>query len=280
VEEAGEGVSEQRIRLRREVPFGLIEFEQDPPQDNGYQHRAYYVTVDSKRKRMVSVTTFLRVLDKPALVRWKEDTGIRNAIAAERSGLLKDIALDDVAGILRDNKMGSEAALATATTRGLDIHKLLEDFATKGAVPSPAAFPPEHKGYVRNLVAWLLSATDRGLEIESTEQLVAHPRLGYAGRYDLRARLGGFSYLIDLKTNRHGRVWADHHYQPVAYAHAAIECGEEPPHQCLIVAVGPDSHEEMIARVGPADVKAVLDCYRRVQKLDAAIRSERERMAA
>lgn len=270
-------MSDERIRMRREVPFGLIEFEQDPPSENGRQHRAYYVTPKGgKRKRMVSVTTFLRVLDKPALVRWKEDTGIRNAIAAERAGLLKDIGIDDVAGILRNNKMGSEAALATATTRGLDVHKLLEDFVTTGAVPSPANFPPEHKGYVRQLVAWLLSATDRGLEVESSEQLVAHPKLGYAGRYDLRARLGGLSYLIDLKTNRHGRVWPDHHYQPVAYAHAAVESGEEPPYQGLIVAVGPDSYEEMPARVSPGDVKKVLDCYRVVQKLDTAIRQERE----
>lgn len=271
----------ERIRLSREVAYGLIEFEQDEPQANGYQHRAYYVTENGgKRKRMVSVTTFLRVLDKPALTRWKEDTGIRNAIAAERAGLLKDIAVDDIASILRDNKMGSEAALATATTRGLDIHKLLEDFVTKGAVPSPADFPPEHKGYVRNLVAWLLSATDRGLEVEASEQLVAHPKLGYAGRYDLRAKLGGLSFLIDLKTNRHGRVWPDHHYQPVAYAHAAIESGEEPPYQCLIVAVGPESYEEMPARVTPGEVKKVLDCYRVVQKLDTAIKQERERVAA
>lgn len=274
-------MSDERIRLRREVPFGLIEFEQDPPGENGRQHRAYYVTeTGGKRKRLVSVTTFLRVLDKPALNRWKEDTGIRNAIAAERSHLLKDIALDDVAGIIRNNKMGSEAALSTAATRGLDIHKLLEDFVTKGTVPSPADFPPDHRGYVRQLVAWLLTAVDRGFEVEAAEQLVAHPKLGYAGRYDLRAKLGGFSYLIDLKTNRHGKVWSDHHYQPVAYAHAAIACGEEPPYQSLIVAVGPESYEEMPARVSPGDVKKVLDTYRVVQKLDAAIRSERERQAA
>jgi hypothetical protein len=36
----------------------------------------------------------------------------------------------------------------------------------------------------------------------------------------------------------------------------------------------------MRACVGPADVKAILDCYRRVQRLENAIRSERERMEA
>lgn len=273
-------MNDEPIHLHREVPWGAIEFEQRPPDASGREYRAYHVTENGKRKRMVSVTTFLKVLDKPALTRWKEDTGVRNAIAAERAGLLKDIGIDEVASAIRDNRMGSEAALDAAVTRGLDIHKLLEDFATKGIIPMPANFPPEHKPYVVSLARWLLTALDRGFEVESSEQLVAHPKLGYAGRYDLRARLGGLSFLIDLKTNRHGRVWPDHHYQPVAYAHAAIECGEEPPHQCLIVAIGPESYEEMRACVGIADVKAILDCYRRVQKLDGAIRSERERMEA
>jgi hypothetical protein len=273
-------VSDERIRLRRQVPFGLIEFEQDPPRDNGYQHRAYYVTADGKRARAVSVTTFLKVLDKPALTRWREDAGIRGAIAAERSGLLKEVGIDDVATVIRDNKMGSDAALGAAVTRGLDIHRLLELYVTEGLVPNPADHPPEHRGYVRSLVRWLLSADARGLEVEASERLVAHPKLGYAGRYDLRARLNGFSHLIDLKTNRHGRVWKEHHYQPVAYALAAVECGEEMPHKCLIVAVGPEGFEEMRACVGPADVKCILDAYRRDQKLEAALRAERERMAA
>jgi hypothetical protein len=268
-------VSEERIRLRRDVPWGLIEFEQDPPKDNGYQHRAYFVTSGGQRKRAVSVTTFLRVLDKPPLNRWKEDTGIRNAIAAERAGLLKGVDLDLVAPVMRENKMGSEAALATAVTRGLDLHTLLEHYATQGAVPNPADHPPEHRPYIRSLVRWLLTADARGFEVEAVEQLVAHPKLGYAGRYDLRARLGGLSHLIDLKTNRHGRVWSDHHYQPVAYAHAAVECGEELPHQCLIVAIGPEGFEETRAFASLTDVKAVLDCYRRVQKLDTAVRGER-----
>ena len=273
-------MSDERIRLRRQVPFGLIEFEQDPPKDNGWQHRAYFVTANGKRERYVSVTTFGKVLDKPPLDRWREDTGVRNAVAAERAGLLKDVLIDDVADVIRTNRMGSEAALDTAVTRGLDLHRLLENYVTEGTVPNPADHPPEHRGYVRSLVRWLLSADARGLQVESSEQLVAHPKLKYAGRYDLRARLGGFPYLIDLKTNRHGRVWPDHHYQPVAYAMAAIECGEESPHQCLIVAVGPEGFEEMRACCGPADVKTILDAYRRQQKLETAIKQERERMAA
>lgn len=262
------------MSLRREVPFGLIEFEQR----EGY--RAYHVTVDGKRERFVSVTTFGNVLDRPALNAWREDTGIRNAVAYERAGRLTDLELDAVAPFIRDNALGSEAGMKAATTRGLDVHRILEAYVTTGDVPSLAAFPPEHRGYVRQLLRWLLSAEDRGLEVEATERLVAHPKLKYAGRYDLRARLGGLSHMIDLKTNRHGRAWREHHLQVVAYAHAAAWCGEEEVHQSLVVAVGPDDYEEVPAVAAATDVKAVLDAYRRMQKLDGAIRAQRDRLKA
>jgi len=275
-------MSDERIRLRREVPWGLIEFEQDPPKQNGWQHRAYFVTPADKRRRerYPSVTTFGGVLDKPALTRWKEDTGVRNAIAAERAGLLKDIGIDEVAGVIRDNRMGSEAALGAAASRGTDIHALIERYFTDGAVPNPADHPPEHRGYIRGAVRWLLSADARGIEPEASEQLVAHPDLRYAGRYDLRARLGGLAHIIDFKTGK-GIVWPDHHYQPVAYGMADAACGAEPVHGCLIVAIGPEgTYQEMRSCADEHDVRALIDVYRRVQRINAAVKAERERLEA
>jgi len=276
-------MSDERIRLRRKVPWGLIEFEQDQPKKNGWQHRAYFVTPagNKRRERYPSVTTFGGVLDKPALTRWKEDTGVRNAIAAERAGLLNGYGIDEVATVIRDNRMGSEAALGAAATRGTDIHALIERYFTDGEVPNPADHPPEHRGYIRGAVRWLLSADARGIEPEASEQLVAHPDLRYAGRYDLRARLGGLAHIIDFKTNRHGRVWPDHHYQPVAYAMADAACGAEPVHGCLIVAIGPEgTYEEMASCAEEADVRAIVDIYRRVARIEAGVKATRERSEA
>lgn len=259
--------------LRREVEWGLIEFI-----ENG--HRYWITKGEQRRERYVSVTTFLDVLDKPALDRWREDAGIRNAIAAERAGLLREVGLDDVALVIRTNRMGSEQAMTSAQSRGVNVHKLAERFVTADEVPMPSDHPPEHRPYIVQLNRWLMTLVDRDFRLEAAEQLVAHPELRYAGRYDLRGTLDGLSHIIDLKTNRHGHVWDEHHVQPVAYAHAAMACGEESPYQCLVVAIGPESYEEVPTVATLTDVKAFLAAYRRRTKLTSAALAQRERLEA
>jgi len=270
------------MKIARVVPFGTIEFEQREAQNGRPGYRAYHVVgEDGARKRFVSVTSFLGVLDKPALVRWREDMTVQAAVGMERSGVLGGVAPEEAADLLRANKLGADEIAKRAAERGTAIHAGFETFLREGRPPNPADFAEEHRGYLRGLSLWLLSAIERGLEVEAVEQLVAHPQLEYAGRYDLRAKLGGLSYLIDLKTNKQGRVWPEHHYQPTAYAMADVECGSEPVHACLLVAVGPDgNYEEMLAKATPADVKAVLTVYRRAARLRAAVQAEHERLEA
>ncbi len=270
------------IRAHRDVPWGRIEFEQRPPNRAGFEYRAYHVVgLDGRRTRCVSVTTFLGALAKPALLDWREDMGAQGALEAERSGALAGVSVEDAADWLRANGMDAGTRAREAARRGVDVHEVLENYLSTGEAPNPADHPADHRGYIRGLVRWLLWAERHGLEVEATERLVAHPELRYAGRLDLRARLHGLSRVIDLKTNRHGRVWDDHHFQPVAYAVADEACGAEPVHDCLIVAVGPDgSFEQMRACSDPADFMAVLDMYRRLARLRADVKAERERLEA
>jgi hypothetical protein len=262
------------IRLSRVVPYGVVEFEQRP---NGY--RAYHVTtLDGPRRRLPSVTTILNVLAKRALLDWYEQMGIESALELERSGALVNVAVADATEILRANKLGARGHLRAAQDRGLSLHKLLQDFADTEAAPNPALHPPEYRGYIKALVRWLLKAEKRGIEFVEVERVVAHPTLGYAGRMDVRASIKGFPFIIDLKTNRQGRVYPDHHYQPVAYAVADEACGAEPVHDCLIVAIGPDGdYDEMRSCASPADWLAVLDVYKRAAELSKAVNHERKR---
>ena len=267
------------ILLHRDVPFGRIEFEHHTT--GAREYRAYHLRdLDGRRRRMVSVTSFLGILHKQALLRWYEETGMRNAIAAERAGTLADIGLDQVVDYLRKNEMGAEHAAKIAAHRGTSVHAALETYFRDGTVPNPARYPPDARPYIRHAVRWLLDAERRGLEVEDVERLVAHPGYDYAGRMDLRARLGGLPYVIDWKTNRHGRVWDEQHLQPIAYAVADEKCGAEPVHGCLIVAIGPNGYEEMRSCAEPADFQAILDVYRRLGKLRNAVKAERHRLEA
>lgn len=269
------------VQLTRSVPFGLVEFEQRPPTEKGFVYRAYHVTIDGERRRLPSYSTIVNVLAKRALLDWYEQKGIESALELERAGRLAHVSIADAAAVMRANKLGARAHLKEAQDRGLNLHALLEHYARTGEPPNPAEHPDEQRGYIRALVSWLLYAERRGIAFEDVERIVAHPAHGYAGRMDVRARMNDYPLVIDLKTNRHGRVFTDHHYQPVAYAVADEACGAEPVHDCLIVAIGPDgAYDEMRSCASPADWLAVLDTYKRASELDKAVRAERKRLDA
>jgi hypothetical protein len=269
--------------LQRVVPFGRIEFEQRDAEPGQRAYRAYHIVDDAgKRTRCVSVTTFLDVLAKRALYRWNEEQGILAALSLERGGRLKDVDIHQATAVIRDNGWGAEAALKVAAKRGVGIHEPFERYWRDGVVPNPADFPPEHRGYIRGLVRWILSIERRGsVEMEDSEFLVADPKLKLAGRADLRLKIAGLPYIVDLKTNKYGTVWPEHPLQTVAYAHCDEQCGRDPVMGCLVVAVGPEgTYEEMPSLASVADFKAVLDVYRRMGKLHSAIEAERGRQKA
>lgn len=262
------------VRAQREVPWGLIEFEQRPPDSRGREYRAYHVTADGKRRRVPSVTTILDVLGKRALLDWREKMGVRAAVAACREGILDGVEPEDAYDRLADIGRGAKDHMAAAAGRGTLIHDALERYATTEEPPNPADYPDELRGYVRGLIGWLLEAENRGLEVLAAERLVAHPTHGYAGRMDLRCRINGVTVIVDLKTNPKGAVYAEHHYQPAAYALADSACGEPPVHGGLIVAVGAEgNYTERKAVARPEDFLGVLAAYRAVSAVESAARN-------
>ncbi len=71
------------------------------------------------------------------------------------------------------------------------------------------------------LDAYRLWRRDMGVEVLSSEQRVYHPLLGYAGTYDVKARIAGRKWLIDKKcTSTVSPVWS---LQTAAYREADPE---------------------------------------------------------
>jgi genome maintenance exonuclease 1 len=269
----------ETVRLSREVPFGLIEFEERPPDPKtGRSYRAYHVTVDGERRRVSSVTTILRFLDKPALDRKREEVTATNAFALARTGMVETVEPADALAAMKEHGVDAESFWSKGKQRGIDIHTVLERYAVAGEAPNPADFPPELRGYIRGLVDWLL---DDDPEPEAVEQLVANPSQKYAGRFDLRARIKGRSCLVDLKTNREGRIYPEAHLQARAYAIADEVCGAEPVQDIILVGVGERGNFERVRGLAKAaDWKAIVDARSRLLRIEIAAREQRAREVA
>lgn len=236
-------------------------------------HR-YWLHHQGKRTPAVSVTSVLKVLDKPALLKWAEDCGAEGAARLAALGELEHVPPTEAGDRVRLHKLGMDARRDAGADRGTAVHKVLEFWARERTVPDLADFPAEVRGYVQGLCAWLLAARPRTISVERCVGSVEHM---YAGRMDLRALLDGRDCIVDLKTNPKGRVYDEAHLQARAYAIADVECGAQPPEGIVIVAVGEGGGFEMVECEAQAgDWLNVLATHRSMSRLHAA-RGARDR---
>lgn len=203
----------------RQVPgLGLIEFEEQP-------YRRYWFTPETggPREQMLSVTTILRdSWPKPQLVDWAAKQG---------ENMYK----------IRDQ----------AGERGRELHRFIETWTGTGRLLDKTEFAPEHQPYIAGAAAFLF---DHDPQPEAVEQLVCFPEQGYAGRLDLRARVDGKSTILDFKTSKDGRVYAEAHVQTYAYQLADERCGAPPVDQRLIIGITPTGQYTLTQGAEAADL--------------------------
>ncbi len=228
-------------------------------------HR-YWLHKDGQRTAAISVTSALKVLDKPALVAWAERMGIEGALRLERAGELEGVPPEQALSVVRQRDMGAEAKRDAGADRGSAIHDALRSYCSVGTVPMVGDFPDEVQGYVKSLCRWLLDAEPEPILVE---QVVGSPRFGFAGRFDLLAKIDGKRTLLDLKTSN--RVYAEHHLQMAGYEIALRECGDHSEHR-VILQLGDDGMFAVRPTVAEdEDYLAVLDCHRAMMRVRGAI---------
>lgn len=240
-------------------------------------HR-YWLHVDDGRAPAVSVTSALKVLDKPALVAWAERCGVEGALRLERSGVLTEIDEQDALGVVRAHGEGADAKREAGADRGTAIHDALQLYCTEAKIPNVGDFDPQVRGYVQGLCGWLIAAQPEPLLVE---QVVGSPTHLFAGRIDLLATVNGQRTLVDLKTNPAGRVYTEAHLQTAAYMLALEECGIEPAVGAVIVAAGESGgFSTSTCCSDPAHFLAVLACHRAVSAVRAQAKAEEKRVEA
>ncbi len=232
-------------------------------------HR-YWLMHDDKREPATSVTTVLKILDKPALLPWAESCGAEGAAILAAQGELKDVHPSQAIDVVRMNGLGMAAKRDAGADRGTAVHQVLELWGREQRVPDLADFPAEVRGYVQGLCGWLLEARPKPLSVERFVGSVEHC---YAGRLDMRATLDGRDVLVDLKTSPTGRTYAEAHLQVQAYRLADMECGSAEPDGMVIVGVGADgSWSQTECEASAGDWLAVLRCHRAMARVRSNVK--------
>ena len=228
-------------------------------------HR-YWLLHGDQRIPAVSVTTALKVLDKPALLKWAEAAGAEGAAKLFAAGELADVHPSRAIDVVRINKMGMDATRDSGASRGTAVQPVREQWASDGPGPTLDAFPADVRGYVQGLCSWLLEAQPQPSSVERFVGSVAH---SYAGRMDMRAVIDGRDCIVDLKTNPKGAVYDEAHLQARAYALAEVECGNPEPEGLVIVAVGEEGNYSTTESDADAtDWLNVLACFRSMKRLE------------
>jgi hypothetical protein len=180
------------------------------------------------------VTSVTKVLDAPALTRWK-----MNQVA--------QLAITDAERLIADRDAGrTEAAVKYLTTlstsamdRGSRIHAAIEQILRhEPLTPDPRDVPA-----IEGARAWLNDqAIGHGLRPLEVEAFLLHETLGFGGTCDLIAEIDGEVWLLDWKTGSSvatpdGTVYRDHRLQLAAYANSEFIARPNDPDKHPVPAV-------------------------------------------
>lgn len=241
-------------------------------------HR-YWLIRGQERIPAISVTSALKIIDKPQLVGWAERVGIEGLAKAVLDDVLI-VSPEQAVNLVRSNGWGADGLRDSGADRGTAIHEALRLYCEAGDVPKLGNFDPAVRGYVQGLCRWLLATRPEPILVERVVGSALH---GYAGRFDLLADIDGRKVLIDLKTS--ARPYVEQHMQIAAYMHALDECeGESGEHHAdagMILLVGLDgtftAHD---CCADPKHFLKVLACQRAVGQVRGALRTAERVMEA
>ena len=123
----------------------------------------------------------------------------------------------------------AEAIKQAAGDKGSKVHKAIEDIILGKEVKIDAKYrnnsteqdeelTPQEYECVMSFVAWL---DEINPEILATEYVAVNEGIGYAGTVDMKLKINGEIWLVDIKTSQ--SVWPEYELQVSAYKHADPE---------------------------------------------------------
>lgn len=165
-----------------------------------------------------SVTTILNVLAKPALMNWKIDQYLEQALLCVKAKTDPDLFNLDVDSFKKEVKRIAEMEMDKAPSAGTDFHKLMERFV----IGDLFQLDDKSNWYLCN-DTWEKVSEKTGVSFDSVTPELRFVSGGYGGQVDLSNN----DWVIDYKTKqtadkfKPGKMaYQDHYTQLAAYRQA------------------------------------------------------------
>lgn len=208
-----------------------------------------------KEGLLPSVTTKLRILDKPMLNAWKVNQAILSALTIERR---QDEEMSDFAKRIAEE---SELEGKEAASLGTQIHAVAEDYLTTGR-------QSDVPGLTRScdsLISEILSLDLVSMESETT--VVDKERL-YAGRIDIRGiARDGKMVIADIKSQNVRPGGKVNFYDEWAYQLAAYAMTPNARIVSIVVSSNKDNQFAKSKEWSAADTQWAWDCWLLINSL-------------
>lgn len=174
-----------------------------------------------------SVTSYLKVLNKPALVNWAASTTaeyIRDKLSDIKAGLL-DLANMDVTEIVAAARNHHKEKFEQAGQRGTNIHHAIDTYVKTGVIPTLDTEAPETVELFDSYIKWTKDLQVKPIESE----LTVYSKYDYAGTLDQviwvqNAKVFGRGkqlWINDFKTGK--AIYDEAGLQVAAYFYAFLE---------------------------------------------------------
>jgi hypothetical protein len=178
--------------------------------DTNGRHAYYRLEEDGKKTRLCGVTTFLNIIDKPALIPW----AVKTTVEYIRKNL--DQLQNDPSELLKSAREEANRQRDLAAEIGSAIHDWIEKHI-KGENPEM----PDDDKVLTGVNAFLEWVEQNNVEFLEAEKIIYSMKYGYTGKLDITAKINGKLYLLDIKTGNN--IYAETKMQTAAYLLAEME---------------------------------------------------------
>lgn len=173
----------------------------------------YHLWGPDGERVLPSVNQVLSLLAKPKLQDWAISLTMRKVLEGYTPGM----GTEELAALLEEARKAPNEEAKRAQSAGTSVHSWIENFLSSPHDPPPLPEEEETRRAAESFLSWWRG---RPRIPALREAIVAHPELGFAGRFDV---LLGDGTLLDFKTSK--AIYPEYELQVGAYA-LALEAWE------------------------------------------------------